>query len=348
MPIVRTKPSEYLVVAEAGKLVNRGAAASLFLWRRTGYVKVPGDQQEARFEMTQETRDGIPLRFKGLVILRIVRPEVTAQLFDFTSSEGLQTMKTLVANACLGELRDRVSHMTMQECIEERKTTLTGAVHAALEVLVDGGAGIALDVVQAAQVFIVDQELRRQLEAETRNQIRSRSDLAELSARESVQVAKIGSERRVQQESLETERQRIAHDREKHALEVEADRARVEMDKPLQVLRLRNRLAILEVEKEELELEKQVEAIRVEKDLLLTRAEHELRRQILPLEQAPQIVESASHLFNGARLSVYGQDARLMGTLEPLTAMLRDAIQGLAASVSRPEARKPEEKARNG
>jgi len=341
MPIVRTKPSEYLVVAEAGKLVNRGAAASLFLWRRTGYVKVPGDQQEARFEMTQETRDGIPLRFKGLVILRIVRPEVTAQLFDFTSSDGLQTMKTLVGNACLGELRDRVSHMTMQECIEERKTTLTGAVHAALDVLVDGGAGtwgVALDVVQVAQVFIVDQELRRQLEAETRNQIRSKSDLAELSARESVQLAKIGSERRVQQESLETERQRIAHDREKHALEVEADRARVEMDKPLQVLRLRNRLAVLEVEKEELELEKQVEAIRVEKDLLLKRAEHELRRQILPLEQAPQIVESASHLFNGARLSVYGQDARLMGTVEPLVAMLRDAIQGLAASVSRPEA----------
>jgi len=197
---------------------------------------------------------------------------------------------------------------------------------------------VALDVVQVAQVFIVDQELRRQLEAETRNQIRSKSDLAELSARESVQLAKIGSERRVQQESLETERQRIAHDREKHALEVEADRARVEMDKPLQVLRLRNRRAVLEVEKEELELEKQVEAIRVEKDLLLKRAEHELRRQILPLEQAPQIVESASHLFNGARLSVYGQDARLMGTVEPLVAMLRDAIQGLAASVGRPEA----------
>ena len=332
MPIVRTKPSEYLVVAEAGKLVNRGAAASLFLWRRTGYVKVPGDQQEARFEMTQETRDGIPLRFKGIVILRIVRPEVAAQLFDFTSPDGLLTMKALVGNACLGELRDRVSHMTMQQCIEERKTTLTEAVHKALTALVNGEGGVwgvVLDVVQVAQVFIVDQELRRQLEAETRNQIKSKSDLAELSARESVQLAKISSERRVQEESLETERQRIAHDREKHALEVEADQARVEMDKPLQVLRFRNRLAILEVEKEALELEKQVEAIRVEKDLLLKRAEHDLRRQILPLEQAPQIVESASHLFNGARLSVYGEDSRLMGTLEPLVHMLGDALRGL-------------------
>jgi hypothetical protein len=331
MPVVRTKPSEYLVVAENGKLVNRGAAASQFLWRRTGYVKVPGDQQEARFEMTQETRDGIPLRFKGIVILRIVRPEVTAQLFDFTSPDGLETMRTLVGNACLGELRDRVSHMTMQECIEERKTTLTGAVRAALEALVDGGRGtwgVALDVVQVAQVFIVDQELRRQLEAETRNQIKSKSDLAELSARESVQLAKIGSERRVQQESLETERQRIAHDREKHALEVEAEQARVEKDEPLQILRFRSRLSILEVEKETLELEKQVEATRVEKDLLLKRAEHDLRRQILPVEQAPQIVESVSHLFNGARLSVYGNDTRILGTLEPLVEMLGNAFRG--------------------
>ncbi|HVP19561.1 MAG TPA: SPFH domain-containing protein [Spirochaetia bacterium] len=335
MPRIRTKPSEFLVVAEAGKLLNRGAAASLFLWPRTGYVKVPGDQQEARFEMTQETRDGIPLRFKGIVILRIVRPEVTAQLFDFTSPDGLETLKSLVSSACLGELRDRVSHMTMQQCIEERKTTLTGAVQTALKALIDGESGswgVTLDVVQVAQVFIVDQDLRRQLEAETRNQIKSSSDRAELSARESVQVARIGSERRVHAESLETEKQQIALDREKHALEVDAEQARVEMDKPLQLLRFRNRLEILEAKKRALELEKQVEALRVEKDLLLKRAEHELRKQILPLEQAPQIAESVSHVFHGARLSVYGNDSHLMGTLEPLVDMLTEALRGAAGA----------------
>jgi hypothetical protein len=347
MPIVRTKPSEFLVVAESGKLLNRGAAASLFLWRRTGYVKVPGDQQEARFEMTQETQDGIPLRFKGIVILRIVRPEVAAQLFDFTSPDGLETMKSLVGNACLGELRDRVSHMTMQQCIEERKTTLTGAVQAALKALVDGehgGWGVTLDVVQVAQVFIVDQDLRRQLEAQTRNQIKSSSDLAELSARESVQLAKIASERRVHVESLETEKQQIALDREKHALEVDAEQARVEMDKPLQLLRFRNRLAILEAEKSALELEKQVEALRVEKDLLLKRAEHDLRRQILPLEQAPQIVESVSHLFHGARLSVYGEDSHVMSTVEPLVNMLAEALRGATGGGVHPGRHNNEEK----
>ena len=75
MPFIRTKPSEFLVVAERGRLVNRGAAVRLFLRPGTPWVKVRGDQQDACFEMTQETRDGIPLRFKGTVVFRVVAPE---------------------------------------------------------------------------------------------------------------------------------------------------------------------------------------------------------------------------------------------------------------------------------
>jgi len=203
MPIVRTRPSEFLVVAERGRLANRGAAASVFLMKRTAWVKVPGEQQEARFEMTQETPDGIPLRFKGSAVLRIVRPEAAAQLFDFTTGEGLAAMKMLACNACLGELRDQVSHMTMQECIEQRKTTLTGAVRAALE-------------------------------AETRGRIRSASDLAELSARESVELAKIAAGRG--QHALQ-----VAAEREKRAQLAEAELAGIEGDKPVQLARSRCR-----------------------------------------------------------------------------------------------------------
>jgi hypothetical protein len=299
--------------------------------------------------MTQETRDGIPLRFKGSAVLRIVRPEAAAQLFDFTGTEGLAAMKTLACNACLGELRDQVSHMTMQECIEERKTTLTGAVRGALEALVgceEGGWGVALDSVLVAQVFIVDQDLRRQLEAETRGRIRSASDLAELSARESVELATIATARRVQQESLETERQQIALDwekrtlqaeterkqirldRQKDELEAEAEQARIEMDKPVQLARFANRLEVLRAEMQTLELERQMEEIGAAKDFIRKRAEHEMRRDILPIEQAPQIVESASRLFQGTRLSVYGGDARLMEAVEPVLDVLADALRG--------------------
>ena len=35
---------------------------------------VPATKQEATFEFTQETKDGIPLRFKGVIIYRITDP----------------------------------------------------------------------------------------------------------------------------------------------------------------------------------------------------------------------------------------------------------------------------------
>jgi len=342
MPIVRTKPSEFLVVAERGTRANRGAAASRWVPRRTAWVKVPGDQQETRFEMTQETRDGIPLRCKGSAVLRIVRPEAAAQLFDFSTGDGLATLKTLAANACLGELRDRVSHMTMQQCIEERKTTLTEAVRTALEALVGGeagGWGVALDSVLVAQVFIVDQDLRRQLEAETRGRIRSASDLAELTSRESVELAKSASIRRVQQESLETEKQQIALDREVHALRVASERearaidaaaelAAVEGDQPVQLARLASRREALRAEKEVRELERLVEEIGAAKDFIRRRAEHELRREMAPIEQAPQIAEAAAKLFQGARLSIYGGASPLMEAVEPLLDALAGALRG--------------------
>ncbi|MCX7029014.1 MAG: hypothetical protein NTU62_02725 [Spirochaetes bacterium] len=187
---------------------------------------------------------------------------------------------------------------------------------------------MTLDSVLVAQVFIVDQDLRRQPEAETRGRIRSASDLAELAARESVELAKIAAARRVQQESLETERQQIALDREKHVLQAEAKREAIEMDKPVQLARFVNRLEVLRAEMQTLELERQMEEIGAAKDLIRKRAKHEMRRDILPIEQAPQIVESASRLFQGTRLSVYGGDARLMKAVEPVLDMLADALRG--------------------
>ena len=52
------------------------------------YVLVPSTKQEATFEFTQETKDGIPLRFKGIIIYRITDPLAAARLFDFSAGTG--------------------------------------------------------------------------------------------------------------------------------------------------------------------------------------------------------------------------------------------------------------------
>jgi hypothetical protein len=62
MPFIQAWPDEFLVTLWAGRLTNRGTGPSALVLPGTTWVKVSGAKQEACFAMTQESRDGIPLR----------------------------------------------------------------------------------------------------------------------------------------------------------------------------------------------------------------------------------------------------------------------------------------------
>ncbi len=340
MPVVRAGPNQFLLVGRRGTLQNRGSAVQAFLMPGTIHVLVPSTKQEATFELTQETNDGIPLRFKGIAIYRIDDPVAAARQFDLGAPAGMQQITTLVAHVCLGELRDAVSHMSMTECIEQRKTTLSGVVAAALEKAIHGGGdgahdwGIDVEVAQVAQVFIVDQELRQQLEAEVRNEIQLRSDQSGIRTREQTRLTEIASDGRVQEQKLAADKAGMRRDQERLQARVAFDRERVDAETPLRLLTIARER---EVVQEELALERlktDARALEVERELLLDRAKQELRREILPVEQTPQIVAAASRVLQGANLSVYGENAQLLGQVAPifelLTRTLRSATDGWA------------------
>src|SRR5512145_2662888 len=138
MPVLKAGPNEYLLTGRKGKLENRGTAVQAFLMPGTVSVFVPSTKQETAFEFTQETKDGIPLRFKGIIIYRIIDPVAAACLFDFSAGKGIAQINTLLTHICLGELRDAVSHMNMAECIEQRKTSLTHVIEATLQKAIRG------------------------------------------------------------------------------------------------------------------------------------------------------------------------------------------------------------------
>ena len=361
MPVVRAGPNQYLLVGRGGDLEDRGSAVQTWLRPGTIYVLVPGTKQEAFFEFTQETKDGIPLRFKGTFVYRITEPVAAARLFDFSDGNGLTQITTLLTHVCFGELRDAVSHMSMVECIEERKTTLTGVVAAALQRTIhdaDDPArswGVQVEAAQVAQVFIVDAQLRQQLEAEVRNEIKVKSDRSNMQAQEDLTLAELASVGRVQeqklasdqedvrrQEALELaqvarERRRKAEDlaTERHLLELEqarlhsqleADQDRVLAEAPVRLLQIEHERAILQEELALRELQNQVKALEVERDLLLSRAQQDLRREIIGLEQAPRIVEAASKVLHGTSLSIYGENAVLLGQLAPIFDVLTRAV----------------------
>ncbi|MFN2152993.1 MAG: SPFH domain-containing protein [Anaerolineales bacterium] len=338
MPFVKARPNQYLVAGRNGVVKNYGTAVSTFLWPNTTFVLIPSTQQEAAFEMTQESTDGIPLRFKGMVLYRISAPEIVASRFDFSGNRGNEEIKIMISHVCLGELRAVVAHMTMKECIEQRKTTLTDTVRNALQQVVDGkdgekGWGIDVEVVQVAQVFIVDDDLRKQLEAEVRNQIRSTSELSDIKMQEEIELAKTSSERRLHQESLETEKQRLDIAQQTMELQKQFESEQIERDAPVQLLRIQRREEILKQELKMRKLEHEVKSLQAKTDVLADKAKQDLRKEILPVEQVPEIAQAVSQMLQGANLSVYGESAGpLVSAVGPLVELLANTLRAVSQS----------------
>ncbi len=337
--LVKAQPNEYLVVARGGDLENCGIAGRAFLWPGSSYALVTATKQEACFAMTQETRDGIPLRFKGTIVYRVTDPVLAMRQFDFTpTGEGHDTIQDLIKHLCLGHLRAVVSHMTMEECIEQRETTLTDHVADALNRVigsqqsVSGDWGIELDVVQVAQVFIVDEELRRQLEAEVRDKIKATSDLSRIRTQEQVHLAQASSARALQLQEMETERARHEVAKEKLRLQKALEGEQIEAEAANQLLQSTKQLKVLEQERTTRRLAAEVKALEVEEQMLMRRAEQALRKEILPVEQVSEIATALSNMFQGANLSIYGSDSELVASVLPIVNLLTDRVRQAVVS----------------
>ena len=218
------------------------------------------------------------------------------------------------------------------------------------------GWGLEVDVAQVAQVYIVDAQLRQQLEAEVRNEIKSKADLSnlrtqeethlaemasqgrvaeqklagereDLRRQEALELAQLARERRRRVEALESERQALVLEQQRFGAEMDAEQQKLEAEAPVRLLRIAREREILAEELEMRALQNQVKALDVEHELLLPRAQQELRREILPIEQAPRIVESASKVLQGTNLTVYGEDGRLLGQLAPVFEVLARSLQ---------------------
>jgi hypothetical protein len=142
----------------------------------------------------------------------------------------------------------------------------------------------------------------------------------------------------MQAENVATERQAIRLAQERFHAEMEAEQDRVETDTPVRLERLARETEVLRRELEMRRVQNEVKVYDVEHELMLPRAQQDLRREILPLEQAPRIVEAASRVLQGTSLSVYGENAQLLGQLAPVFELLANAVK---EATRQPEDRAP-------
>ena len=326
MGFIKAKPNEYLVVAKSGKIKNLGVASNTFLWPGQSSIFVPSTQIEAEFAMTQETKDGIPLRFKGIVVYHIEHPEIAAKLFNFSDDNGPKEINHLISNVSLGELRDQVSHMTMDACINERKTTLTDVIANELNEVV-ASWGIAINVVQVAQVFIVEEEIRKQLEAEVRNQLRANSELSDIKTQEAIEKENSASELRLKKEEFENQKERMKIELEHKELKRDNKLKEKELATPLEIYEAEQDMLIMKKMTELYKLKESMNIVKSKANLIEEIEQNKVRKEMLPLEQVPQIARSMSTMFNGANLSFYDDSSQLMSGVSPMIDMLTRALK---------------------
>jgi regulator of protease activity HflC (stomatin/prohibitin superfamily) len=276
--------------------------------------------------MTQETKDGIGLRFKGIVVYHIQNPEISAQRFDFSDNKGQEEINHLISNVCLGELRDKVSHMSMDACINERKTTLTDAVSIELEKVVHDW-GIKISVAQVAQVFIVEEEIRKQLEAEVRNELRANSELSDIKTEESISRETSSSNLRLKKEEFENQKERMKIELERTKLERENEKKEIELLTPLKIFEAEQDMLSMHKMMELYALKEKMNVIKAKANLAEKIEQNKVKKEMLPLEQVPQIAESVSRMFNGANLTFYKDSSEMMSGVTPMIDMVTRALK---------------------
>ena len=112
---------------------------------------------------------------------------------------------------------------------------------------------------------------------------------------------------------------------------------RVEADIPVRMLQSRREREALAEQIETAEMQLRLRGLEVEGGLIDERARQALRREILPIEQAPELAQALSGLLRGANLSVYGEDTMLLSAIAPAVDMLVQRV-GQAFRGASPEA----------
>lgn len=331
MKFAGSKTNEYLIVGKNGEVRNLGIATRAFLSSRSTFVLIPAAQQVASFQLTQETMDGIPLRFKGEAIYRISNPEAAAKRFNFAEGSGIKEINTSISNVCFGELRDLISHMSMQECIEQRKTRLSEAISSNLKRVVSStepekGWGIELEIAQVSQVFIVDDDIRKQLDAEIRNQLKSTSELSDISTDEDIQQARSLSATRLGKEKMIAEKERLEIEMEIFRLQKAMKLKEIETQTPVQLLEIEKKREILQKKLKLQQLENQVYEHELKREMMKENARISQQKELLPLTQMPEIANALSQIFQGANLSFYGENIPFLTGLTPVMEKITQAF----------------------
>ena len=325
---VKAHSNESLILIRKGKYTNLGIGVSCKVFRNDNYAIVPVTNVQTDFQMEQQSLDGITLKFKGIVVFRIVKPESACLNFNFAAESGIQDVSQTIRNLCLGNLRTIVAKLNMNDCIEKREILSEKLKDMTLPI-VEGESmdwGVKIITIQVAQVFITSDELYGEIQSVARDEFRKKDQISKIMTKKMIDIAGLDSDKEITINSYALEKEKIEQKRKSLELNRKYEEEKINHEAEIQMLNIKRQMEVKEKLLELKKLESQINEIEVRDSVLKEQSMLSIQKELLPIQQMPEISKNLGNLFTNSKLSFYG-DSHVSDILMDLIGSVTEKIK---------------------
>ncbi|MBK7580450.1 MAG: hypothetical protein IPI67_09620 [Myxococcales bacterium] len=302
---VTAKPSEYLVHVRRGKVRRQssGQGASCFKWPWDAVSIVPTSLQRLMFRADQVTLEKVGVEIVGLAVYRIAEPLIAYRVLNFSFPERAQVkLEEALTGMCVGATRRLVANLSVEDCLQKRKSALAGELMKEVAPVVGGegklddftaqGWGIVIDTIEIQEVRVLSETVFAAMQAPYRAQLEQSARQAKAQAEKEIATREADLSRQIEEARIQSAYSVREHQEELERAAAEAKKAQalreaaaareIEEAKLLGAAQIRQKAA--EIGRREAEAETQDAVLAHERTMQEARAElsaHEVRAQAL-------------------------------------------------------------------
>lgn len=299
---ITAKPSEYLIHMRHGRIRRQttGQGASCFKWPWDSVAIIPTTINRLQFQADQVTLEKVGVQVTGLAVYRIVEPELTFRMLNFSFAErASEKLADILREMAVGATRRHVANLSIEDVITRRKNAIANELmnelapvmrgHGCAEDSTATGWGVVLDTIEIQDVRVLSTAVFRDMQAEFRAQLALRAREAELSNAKEIAAREASSTREIEEAKIAAEtatRQRRA--------QAESQTAQIELTEESKREALKARARSEQLARIQ---EQQVAEMRMEAELERQRATQEESARLSELAREQRFAEAEREMI---------------------------------------------------
>ncbi|HEU4406026.1 MAG TPA: hypothetical protein VFS43_12230 [Polyangiaceae bacterium] len=313
---ITAKPSEYLIHMRRGRIRRRstGQGASCFKWPWDSVAIIPTTINRLQFTADQVTLEKVGVQITGLAVYRIVEPELTFRMLNFSYSErASEKLGDILQEMFVGATRRLVANLGIEDVMTRRKEAIAAELIAELAPVVEGrgggedttasGWGVVLDTVEVQNVRVLSETVFNDMQARFRAELAMRARRVELESAREVATVEAASARQIEEAKIAGE----SATRELRA-QAESRTTQIELTEEAKREQLRARAAEEKIARDQA---RALAELRARAELAAEQGAREQARLLSELRAKTELEAEGARQAEAARLAELARDQKL-------------------------------------